>query len=438
MALIQITDTCFHGKTGLGTIDQAVFDKELMKAPKAIAQIRKHYADGSLPSLRLPEKRDDLDAMKKMAAHLSTGATDIAILGIGGSSLGAQAVAALAGFGVASFGSGGFSGKGPRLHFLENLDPHSLEMAAKTLPLATTRFLLVSKSGGTPEPLVQALVMIEALRGAGLGSEIGARFGGIAEPGNNAVRRMAAEFGFPMLDHDPKVGGRYSVLSVVGCLPAILAGLDPVALRSGAERALKPLLTGSDPSDVPSAVGAALNTAAMRGNLSMAVMLPYCDRLEKLAMWYRQLWAESLGKSGHGSTPIRALGPVDQHSQLQLYLDGPADKFYSLILLNQHGQGPRIPGGLTDADLRLFSGHAVGDLSNAMGRATAETLARRGRPVRIFQLEKLDEAALGELLMHFMLETMLAAELLGVDAFDQPAVEEGKKLARAYLSEGRA
>ena len=163
-------------------------------------------------------------------------------------------------------------------------------------------------------------------------------------------------------------------------------------------------------------------------------MMAYADRLERFTRWYVQLWAESLGKDGKGTTPIAARGPVDQHSQLQLFIAGPRDKLFTVITTGAAGRGPRI-----DADLATlagepdFAGKTIGDLVAAQGRATAETLAKNGCPVRTIHIERLDETSLGELLMHFMLETIIAAHLLGVDPFDQPAVEEGKILAKQYL-----
>jgi glucose-6-phosphate isomerase len=166
-------------------------------------------------------------------------------------------------------------------------------------------------------------------------------------------------------------------------------------------------------------------------------MMAYADRLERFTRWYVQLWAESLGKDGKGTTPVAALGPVDQHSQLQLYIAGPRDKLITVITTSAAGRGPRIAAELaTLAGEPGLAGKTIGDLAAAEGRATAETLANNGCPVRTFHLAAIDEASLGELLMHFMLETIIAARLLGVDPFDQPAVEEGKVLAKRYLADG--
>ena len=236
------------------------------------------------------------------------------------------------------------------------------------------------------------------------------------------------------MDHDPGVGGRFSVLTNVGLLPAAVCGLDIGAIRAGAADALAPVLASKPPAEVPAAVGAAL-AVALAASKPIAVMMAYADRLERFTRWYVQLWAESLGKDGKGTTPIGALGPVDQHSQLQLYIAGPRDKLFTVVTASPAGRGPRMAADLAKlAGEPDFAGKTIGDLVAAQGRATAETLAKNGCPVRTIHLAALDERHLGELLMHFMLETIIAARLLGVDPFDQPAVEEGKVLAKKYLA----
>jgi len=258
----------------------------------------------------------------------------------------------------------------------------------------------------------------------------------VAAPGDNPLRAIAARHGIPVLDHDPGVGGRYSALSVTGVLPAMIAGLDAAALRAGADEVLENVLKAGDPNAVPAAVGAALHVALLQARqATTAVLMPYSDRLRPFADWFCQLWAESLGKDGHGTTPVAAVGAVDQHSQLQLYLAGPKDKFYTLVLLNRAGTGARINPDLADDErLSYLAGRTMGDLMDAEQRATAETLVANGRPVRVLGVPRLDERALGAMMMHFMLETVIAGRLLGVDPFDQPAVEEGKVLARKYLA----
>jgi len=247
---------------------------------------------------------------------------------------------------------------------------------------------------------------------------------------------VLGKYRVPFLDHDPGVGGRYSALTNVGLLPAAMAGLDIAAIREGAKRALAPVLAKKPASQIPAAVAAALSVtlAATKGK-SINVLMAYCDRLQRFTHWYVQLWAESLGKNGKGTTPLAALGPVDQHSQLQMFIGGPRDKLFTVIAVDGAGRGPRMDAELAKlAGEPGFAGKAIGDLVAAEARATAETLAKNGCPVRTIHVDKLGEEALGELMMHFMLETIVAAHLLGIDAFDQPAVEEGKVLAKNYLT----
>jgi len=256
-----------------------------------------------------------------------------------------------------------------------------------------------------------------------------------AKPGKrNGLRDLLGRHQVPMLDHDPGIGGRFSVLSNVGLLPAAILGLDLAALRRGAAAVLAPLLAKKKPAEVPAALGAAL-AVALAPAKPISVLMAYCDRLERFTRWYVQLCAESLGKDGKGTTPLAALGPVDQHSQVQLYIGGPRDKLFTVVTVGAAGLGPRMDGELARlAGEPGFAGKTIGDLAAAEGRATAETLANNGCPVRTIHLAKLDAQSLGELLMHFMLETIIAAHLFGIDAFDQPAVEEGKVLAKKYLT----
>lgn len=406
------------------------FADTLKRTAGALDWLRARHADGALPLLRLPEKRDDLSPILGYARLLREGATDVVFLGTGGSSLGGQTLAQLAGHAVPALGAL----RQPRLHFLDNLDPDSFGAALAQLPLKTTRFASISKSGGTGETLMQTIAAVSAVKAAGLDPH--ERFLGISEaarPGkSNGLRTLLDQYRVPMMDHDPAVGGRYSVLTNVGLLPAAVCNLDLGSIRTGAAQALAPVLAGKPPAEVPAAVGAALAVAIEK---PITVMMAYADKLERFTRWYVQLWAESLGKDGKGTTPLAALGPVDQHSQLQLFNAGPRDKLFTIVTASVAGRGPRLDADLSKlAGEPEFGGKAIGDLVAAQGRATAETLAKNGCPVRTMHLDRLDELHVGELLMHFMLETIIAAHLLGVDAFDQPAVEEGKVLAKKYLA----
>jgi glucose-6-phosphate isomerase len=424
-------------KIGANGIGKAVLDDALRASEAALAWVRDAHAGSKLPLLRLPERADDLGEIRSAAARLAAGATDIVMLGTGGSSLGGQTLAQLADIGVR--GAEAFRA-GPRMHFMDNLDPVTFGTLLDKVPLATTRFVAISKSGGTGETLMQTAAALDAVKQVGLEARVGELFLGISEvqkPGTTNGLRALLGPSVTMLEHDPGIGGRFSVLSNVGLLPAAVLDLDIAAIRKGAANALAPVLSGKPATEVPAALGAALNVALAPSGKTIAVLMAYADRLERFSRWYTQLWAESLGKDGKGTTPIGALGPIDQHSQLQLFIAGPRDKLFTVVTVGAAGIGPRIDAKLAaQAGEPELGGKTIGDLVAAEGRATAETLARNGCPVRTMHIDKLDEASLGELLMHFMLETIIAAHLLGVEAFGQPAVEEGKVLAKRYLAGG--
>ena len=209
------------------------------------------------------------------------------------------------------------------------------------------------------------------------------------------------------------------------------------AVRTGATEVLKSSLEANSPAECEAAVGAAINVTLFREKgTTLTVIMPYADRLSNFGLWFQQLWAESLGKDGTGTTPIRALGTRDQHSQMQLYLDGPQDKMFTFLTLDVAKTGrPVCAANTSDPSLAYLNGRSMGDLLSAEQKATLTTLADHGCPTRIFRVSKLNEEILGALLMHFMLETIITAHLLGVNPFDQPAVEEGKRLTRYFLSE---
>ena len=357
----------------------------------------------------------DRAAARPVAEALRESGGTIFVLGTGGSSLGGQALAELAAPAARQ-----------RVVFLDNPDPVGFAGALEGADLRTARFLAISKSGGTAETLSQVLIAADAIKRAGGAKHLKQHFAIVTEARPSPLRTFAEEIGCPILDHPLGVGGRYSVLTIVGLLPALLMGLDAAAFRDGARAVLE------NPSAC--AQGAALHYALAReGALRETVLWSYSDRLKIFGPWWRQLWAESLGKDGQGTTPVAALGPVDQHSQLQLFLDGPGGALFTLIG-TAPGGGPIVPA---DDAKRLgipyLAGVALGDLVDAQFRATCETLAAHGRPLRRIIVPKLDERALGALFMHFMVETILMGRLMGVDPFGQPAVEEGKRLARAYL-----
>jgi len=437
MALQQTIDLALASNIGEGGLPRTAVEAALAVVGKGMKRLAEEADTGRLPLLRIPHATEDFEAVREAASWLRRDATDVVFLGTGGSSLGGQALAQLRDYAVP--GAGRFT-ESPRVHFLDNLDPVTFDHVLHKLPLSSTRFVAISKSGGTGETLMQTIAVLSALDKAGLRAHPNEIFLGLSEPrppgGRNALRDLLEPEGVRFLDHHAGIGGRYSVLTNVGLLPAAAMGLDIAAIRRGAAEAHEPFGNGTDAKYTPAALGAALNVATILEGKGIAVTMAYADRLERFTRWWVQLWAESVGKDGKGSQPVAAIGPVDQHSQMQLYLGGPNNKLFTVLTTGVAGHGPLMDSRLAQrAGEPGFGGRRMGELVAAQGRATADMLARNGRPTRQIHIEKLDERALGELLMHFMLETILTAYALGVDPFDQPAVEEGKILAREYLAQ---
>src|ERR1700761_5083293 len=407
--------------SGKGAIPKDDYDKALTGASQALDWLRGQR--GSLELLGIPSRTDDLKAAAKLAAGIK-GMKTVAVLGIGGSSLGGQALTALR------------RASAPWVEFHDNPDPFSWAAALKRFDLKKTHFIAISKSGGTAETLMQVLTAAEALEKAGVKS-LKKHFTIVTEPHQSALADFADSIGAVKLDHPTGVGGRYSVLTMVGALPGLCMGLNFKQLRAGAQAALEEVLNAATPADAPAAVGAALHQAlAQQNKLATTILWPYVDALAVFGGWWRQLWAESLGKDGKGSTPVSVLGPVDQHSQLQLFRDGPGNALFTLMAVDTKGKGLAAPKARANKlGLKYLAGRKMGDLVDAEARATAQTLFKNGRPVRRIHLTQVDEFHMGALMMHFMLETIVMGKLMGVDPFDQPGVEEGKVLARQYLAE---
>ncbi|MGB8274885.1 MAG: glucose-6-phosphate isomerase [Alphaproteobacteria bacterium] len=425
----HLTESCFDPPIRDAGLREAEYNDVLAACEPAIEGLRRAHEVGRLSLLKLPKARGDIETLKPIAKNYRESFRDVVLLGTGGASLGGQTLCALAGQGPKRIEGT------PRLWFMDKVDPDTFDAMMKAINLRETGFLVVSKSGSTAETVLQFLVTLGQVRAVLGAAAIPRHFTMITEPGGSPMRELARRFQIPVLDHDPKLGGRYSVLSLTGLLPAMIAGLDPFAVREGAATVLDALLTAKAAKDFPPAVGAAINVGLARHRFVTAtVLMLYVDRLADFGSWFRQLWAESLGKGGNGTTPIRAMGPVDQHSQLQLYLGGPADKLFTIVQRDVAKKGHQVDPSFTDDPaLYYLSGRTMGDLVEAEQRATVETLARNGRPVRVIRIATLDERVMGALLMHFMIETIISANLFGVDPFDQPSVEEGKVLTRDYL-----
>jgi glucose-6-phosphate isomerase len=424
MTYTQNLSACFSDEN-TQRFDRASFGRWRDKAAEAVDWLREVYAKGEMELLKQPESRDGFDDWRTIASAWRENYTDIVVLGAGGASLGGQSLCAV-----------GYDQPGPRMHFLDNLSPTKLNWALNVLDPEATAAIAISKSGATSQTLAQASVIFDWLGNAVGHEHLFEQAVVITENSEaNPLRLLAERAQIISLDHPKEIGGRFSVLSVVGLLPALLSGLDIEAVRKGAQEVLEKTVHCQSIKENSVAMGAALSVAFEKEKgAASSVLMTYAEKLTAFGQWHRQLWAESLGKDGHGTTPSPAVGTVDQHSQLQLYLEGPADKWFTFIREDTRGQGYGIPGKWLQPDqLDYLRNRTLGDMFFAEGQSTIETLVNKGRPVRVFEIDGVDEMTIGRLFMHFMLETILAARLLGVNAFDQPAVESGKKLTRHYL-----
>jgi glucose-6-phosphate isomerase len=404
--------------------------------------VEKQRETGALGFLELPYASETVDRVGELADGFAQWFADVVVLGIGGSGLGATALkeALLGPFWNAMTDEE--RDHFPRLHVIDNPDPHTFAALLDRLDPARTMFNVVSKSGATAETMAQYLVArgwIESVVGE---DKARGHFLFTTDPARGALRQIGEAEDIPMLSVPENVGGRFSVLSAVGLLPAAVCGIEPRELLAGAaamdERCRSDVL-GENPAGV---LASLLHAADTEQGRPIHVMMPYADRLRPVGLWFQQLWAESLGKavdlSGEtrsvGPTPLAALGATDQHSLLQLLMEGPQDKVVLFVGVDDVGVDVPIPErhpGMPS--LSYLGGHSLGHLLDVERAATTEALRREGRPNATLLLPRVDAHSLGELLMLFQLATVYAGVLYHVDPLNQPGVELGKQLTYGLL-----
>lgn len=398
---------------------------------EAHASVNARHRAGELGFLDLPGDHELATRVLEFAQRVRGRYRDVVLLGIGGSALGPTALRnALRPPLWNALGDEAREGS-PRLHVLDNVDPVTVAAVLAAVRLPETLFLAVSKSGGTAETMAQYLIVRDRLTSAQL--PLAEHLVFITDPARGALRPIATAEAIPALDVPANVGGRFSVLSAVGLLPAALIGIDIEQLLAGAGEMAR--RCGSDDVAVnPAAAFAALQWLAdTRGGKRIHVLMPYADPLRDIAAWFVQLWAESLGKrrgaDEHvGPTPVAALGATDQHAQVQLFMEGPRDKTVTFVAVATPETDLVIPGAHADVpDLAYLGGHSLWQLLNAERRATAGALATGGRPSMTIELERVDPWHVGGLLTFFEIATAYAGALYGINAFDQPGVELGKR-----------
>lgn len=324
----------------------------------------------------------------------------------------------------------------PKFYLADNPDPSKTRAIWERVKGGTVALVGVSKSGATAETMSQFLWFRDQLEKSGRNASECILV--ITDPAKGIFRSFANSTGCRVLDLPPSVGGRYSVLCAAGLVSAHALGIDIDALLCGAKSMRNLLTTRADMATNPAWLTAAVNRFHEENGRPMSVLMPYSSRMAYFAEWFAQLWGESLGKKGLGTTPVRAVGAIDQHSQVQLYTEGPDDKLFTLIHVSDLGARVEIPpvGDGPLAPLSYMENTETGDMLGLEAMSTAAALAKAGRPVIWIDIDKLDEANLGALIFFYEYMTAMTGRLMGINPFDQPGVEQGKKYTYGLM--GRA
>ncbi len=331
--------------------------------------------------------------------------------------------------------------KGPKFYVEDNIDPERMAALLDIIDVKTTMFNVITKSGATSETMSQYLVITDILKKA-LGADYASHVIATTDKEKGNLIKLAKKEGFKTFYIPSGVGGRFSEMSPVGLLPAAVLGIDVKKMLLGAADMIKMGFKTANPYKNMPLMAATLQYIAIGKGKNISVMMPYADSLKYIADWYCQLWGESLGKavdkSGKevyaGQTPVKALGVTDQHSQIQLYTEGPFDKVITLIAVEAFRTEVMIPEGLEDfPDVNFLCGNTMGTLLNTERKATEYALAKKHRLNRTITLPAVNEYTIGQLLMLFMMETAFVGAMLNIDTFNQPGVEEGKNATYAMF-----
>lgn len=424
-------------------LDPADLEGRLPNAfAKAYEDVKERRLSGEMGFFALPEARETARAIQELADGFGQWFENVVVLGIGGSALGTTTLRdSLLGPHWNELDEEARDHY-PRLFILDNVDPRTVSALLGRLDLRRTLFNVVSKSGSTAETMSQYMV-VEGMLHELLGEEpTRGHFLFTTDPKTGILRQIAEEEGVPVLEVPANVGGRFSVLSAVGLLPAAVTGIDIDELLDGAEEMARRCDTPKLLENPAGILATLLHDADTRQGASIHVLMPYSDRLRTFAAWFQQLWAESLGKAvdregrvvNAGPTPVPALGATDQHSLLQLLMEGPRDKVVLFLGVGGENDPVKIPAIRENFPaLSYLGGHSLSVLLDTERRSTMEALRQQGRPSMSVEVSDLTPRALGELLMLFQIATVFAGSLYGVNPLDQPGVELSKKLTYGLL-----
>ncbi len=330
--------------------------------------------------------------------------------------------------------------KAPKLYVEDNIDPERMAALFDVIDIKTSYFNVITKSGETSETLSQFLILYNALKKAVGVDEAKKHIFVTTTIGKGSLYAVSQKEGFKVFGIPQGVGGRFSVLSNVGLVPFAVMGVDIASMLYGA-RAMREACERPDIKANPALMTAFLQVKSMKAGKNISVMMPYADGLKTMADFYCQIWAESLGKAvdksgktvNYGQTPAKSLGVTDQHSQVQLYTEGPYDKVVTFIGVETFGNSVDIPKDETAEIGDFLKGHTLNELINAERKSTEFALTKAGRSNFTIMMPAVNAETVGELLMYFMYETAFAGAYLKIDAFNQPGVEEGKKATFAMI-----
>ncbi|MEW6200981.1 MAG: glucose-6-phosphate isomerase [bacterium] len=412
------------------------------RAGKIVKDVRSKYESGGLEFMELPSRRRDARVILKFAGSVKKEYENFVVLGIGGSALGAMALHGALNPPYYNLLPPSARKGCPRIFFEDNVDPVRVASLLEVINPKKTLFNVVTKSGGTAETLAAFLIVDDVLRRSVGAKKLAHHIAATTDEKKGNLREMVQRLGLPSFTVPAGVGGRFSVLSAVGLLPAAMAGIDILELLRGAAAARIRCLEG-DLEKNPALLSAVLQyIACTKKGKAIQVMMPYSNQLFLVADWYRQLWAESLGKKytlkGNivhaGQTPIKSLGATDQHSQIQLYVEGPNDKTVTFLRIENLRTDVKIPHGYSDlGGFAYLGGHSLGELLNAEQRGTEIALTAACRPNSTFILPEINPYLLGQLLFILQMQATFAGALFGINPFDQPGVEGGKVAAFALM-----
>ncbi|MBS3734500.1 MAG: glucose-6-phosphate isomerase [Phycisphaerae bacterium] len=424
-----------------------VTEDELGNAAPAVEAAYRTVTDqvaaGALGYATLPDRQDYRDQVMALADRYRDDTTDVVVLGIGGSALGNIALQTALNPSTHNHLAGRREQR-VRLWVLDNVDPSLISETLKLLArrMKTTVFNVISKSGETAETAAQFMIVRKLLRDR-VGADYARRVVATTDAEQGTLHDIAAGEGYATLPVPGDVGGRFSVLSPVGLFSAAMTGIDIDALLAGAAEMKDHIAHVTDWRRNPACVLAMVKYLMLTAKgKPMQVMMPYSNRLYGLADWYRQLWAESLGKrydrDGNevfvGPTPIKALGTTDQHSQIQLYREGPNDKLVVFLEVQDHPAEMRIADAFSEVEGLSYLRHAkLGKLITAEKRATEYALAESDRPSVTIRFDAITPRTVGQFIYLYEFVTSLMGELLNIDAYDQPAVELGKQATFALM-----